>query len=99
MQVQWFQKHKNHEFYAGFIDWGDGTPAEHDKEPFELGSGNNYSINEIADFFGGDKMYLPQRKGEYDKTLCDYSKAKRYLGYQPKGNLKTYVKQWLEENK
>ena len=40
-------------------------------EEFELGSGVNYSINEL-DMFGKDypKEYIPKRKGEYDKTLC-----------------------------
>jgi len=69
-------------------------------EEFELGSGVNYSINELADMFGGiEKKYIPPRPGEYDKTLCDYSKAEKQLGYKPKDNLKKYIKQWLEENK
>ena len=66
---------------------------------FELGSGKNYSLNEIADMFNHKKTYIPARPGEYDKTLCDYSKAKNELGYKPTRNIKTYITKWLEENK
>ena len=72
---------------------------KHKAEEFELGSGINYSINEIAELFNHKTKYIPARPGEYDVTLCDYSKAKENLGYEPKGNIKTYVKKWLEENK
>ena len=63
-------------------------------EFFELGKGVNYSINEIADMFGKDypREYIPARKGEYDVTLADYSKAKVKLGWEPKGDLNRYIK-------
>jgi len=66
---------------------------------YELGTGVNYSINEVADMFNYRKKYIPARSGEYDVTLCDYSKAGKELGYIPKDNLKQYIKQWMEENK
>ena len=72
---------------------------KHKAEVFELGTGVNYSINEIADMFGTDTTYIPSRPGEYDVTLCDYSKANTLLGYKPKGNLKKYVTNWVKENK
>ncbi len=59
---------------------------------FELGSGKNYSINEIADLFEHEKTYIPARNGEYPFTLCDYSKVEKELGWKPKGNLQTYIK-------
>ena len=71
----------------------------HKGEIFELGSGVNYSINEVADMFNCQKEYIPPRPGEYDVTLCDYSKAKNILGYQPKNNLKNYITNWVEVNK
>ena len=49
--------------------------------------------------FGCKKKFIPSRPGEYDVTLCDYSKAKNILGYQPKNNLKNYVTNWVEDNK
>ena len=48
--------------------------------------------------FNCDTTHIPPRDGEYDVTLCDYSKAQNYLDYNPKGNLKKYIKQWLKEN-
>ena len=71
----------------------------HKAEIFELGTGKNYSINEVANIFGSDIKYIPSRSGEYDVTLCDYSKAEKQLGYKPKDNLKQYITKWLEENK
>ena len=70
--------------------------SEHEfkAEFFELGSGINFSINEVADMFGKDypREYLPVRKGEYDRTLCDYSSAKLKLGWSPSKSLKDYIK-------
>ena len=67
---------------------------------FELGSGENFSINEVANMFpNSNHKYIPSRPGEYDKTLCDYSRAKLELGWEPKEDLPTYIKKWLEENK
>ncbi len=66
-------------------------------EQFELGSGVNYSINEIASMFGEDypKEYIPKRPGEYDMTLCTDKNAENKLKWKPKNNLKDYVKNWL----
>ena len=63
-------------------------------EFFELGTGVNYSINEVAELFGEDypKKYIPARKGEYDVTLADYSKAQLKLGWKPTKKLEEYIK-------
>ena len=67
-------------------------------EFFELGSGVNFSINEVADLFGKDypREYIPSRKGEYDVTLADYSKAKLKLGWEPSGDIIHYIKSITE---
>ena len=62
----------------------------------ELGSGVNYSINEIANMFGGEKEYIEKRMGEYDITLCDISSTKDLIGYVPKHNLEDYIDNFLE---
>ena len=63
-------------------------------EIFELGRGVNFSINEIADMFGKDcpREYIPKRKGEYDETLCDYSKSNKILGWKPIRDIEDYIK-------
>ena len=67
-------------------------------EIFELGSGKNYSINEVANMFGEDypKKYIDQRPGEYDVTLADYTLAKKTLKWKPQSNLPDYIKKIVE---
>ena len=67
-------------------------------ETFELGSGVNHSINEIVDYFGSKKKYIPKRLGEYDVTLCDYSKAASLLNYKPHKSLIDYIKEKINHN-
>ena len=63
-------------------------------EIFELGRGVNYSITEITEMFGVDVVeYIPKRPGEYDVTLCDYTKANQYLGWKPTKNINDYIKE------
>ena len=60
-------------------------------EIFELGRGINYSINEVANMFGGEKTYIDQKKGEVRDTLCVDLKAKELLNWNPKRNLEDYI--------
>ena len=60
-------------------------------EVFNLGTGTNHSINELAEMFGGGIEYIPGRPGEYDVTLADYSKAEKMLGWKPFIDLEDYV--------
>ena len=65
-------------------------------EVFNLGTGVNYSINELAAFFGGEKVYLDQRPGEARNTLADISKTTKLTSWKPIGDLQNYVKQWFD---
>ena len=69
-------------------------------QEFELGSGVNYSINDVADMFGKDypREYVPARKGEYDKTLCTDMNAFELLNWKPERNLEEYINNFLEDN-
>jgi len=69
-------------------------------EEFELGSGKNYSINELADMFGKDypREYISARKGEYDKTLCTDTNAKDILDWVSTHSLTDYIDSVLEKN-
>jgi UDP-glucose 4-epimerase len=53
-------------------------------EVINLCNGHNVTVNKIADLIGGEKQYLPERKGDVLHTLGDNSKAKRLLGWIPK---------------
>jgi UDP-glucose 4-epimerase len=58
---------------------------------FNIGNGNNYSINEVADMLGGEKTYGETRVEPFE-TLADNTKANHILGWSPKGNLL----QWMQ---
>jgi len=85
----------------------DGLILTSESEKFELnfielGRGENYSINELADMFGTEPYpyptrYIDERPGEARVTLCDTSVAKKDIGYEPKVNLKDYIKEVISE--
>lgn len=57
-------------------------------EIFNIGSGKNYTINEVAEMVGGEKLHLPARPGEAKMTLADNSKARARLNWHPKIDLR-----------
>jgi UDP-glucose 4-epimerase len=64
-------------------------------EMFNIGTGKNYSINELADMVGGGNYkveFIPERKGESRVTLANRSKAENILGWFPKRELEGYLK-------
>lgn len=67
------------------------------EEVFNIGTGVNYSINELADFFQFKKIYIPARPGEAEVTLADISKTIEKTGWHPQYNLSEYVKDFLDE--
>ena len=68
-------------------------------EEFELGRGVNHSINEVADMFGKNypREYIPARKGEYDRTLCEDKKAHELLGWNPVVDLNDYIEDVIQK--
>lgn len=66
-------------------------------EAINIGSGKNYSINQIAKMFGDKIKYIPARIEPHD-TLADISLAKKLLGWQPKVKLEEGIKKILKEN-
>lgn len=65
-------------------------------EVFNLGRGNNYSINEVAAMFNPKEIsHLPARPGEAWTTLADLSFTQQNLNWIPKMNLPDYVDEFL----
>lgn len=62
---------------------------------YNIGSGENISILEIAQMISSDYVHIPPRDGEARTTLACIDKARNTFGWEPK--LK--VKRWIEENK
>lgn len=60
---------------------------------FNIGTGNSYSINQLADRVGGEKEYIGWRQGEAQMTRADNSKAlaKRW---KPSKD----ILDWVDEN-
>ena len=46
-------------------------------EIFNIGSEKDVSVNKIAELLGGEKVYIPKRPGEPEKSLADISKIKK----------------------
>ena len=65
-------------------------------ESFNIGNGDNYSVNEVADMFGGEKTYGIEVLEPF-QTLADNSNAKNTLGWNPQGDLPTWIKQYKKE--
>lgn len=63
-------------------------------EVFNIGNGDNYSVNEIADAFGGEKEFIGDLI-EPRITLANNSKAKKVLGWKPTQD----AVEWIKENK
>ena len=61
-----------------------------------MGNGKNYSINEIADMFGGEKQYGNQVIEPFE-TLDDNSKADLILNWKPTGDLPTWIQKYKQE--
>ncbi len=63
---------------------------------FNIGNGNNFSVNEVADMLGGEKIY-GNKVLEPFQTLADNSKALLKLNWDPKGDLHTWIKKYKKE--
>jgi UDP-glucose 4-epimerase len=60
---------------------------------FNIGRGQNYSINEIAKMYKHSTVNIPPRTGEARATLANIEKSKMVLGYNPKVN----IEEWLNK--
>lgn len=58
---------------------------------YNVGTGKNYSINEVAAFISDNVEYVSPRIGENRITLADNSKIKKVFGWEPKVNLKEWI--------
>ena len=68
---------------AAFDSWATGV--------YNIGAGQAYSINQIADIIGGEKyekVFVNARQGDPEKTLADIQKARMDLAWEPKTELK-----------
>ncbi len=57
-----------------------------------IGTGRNFSINEIANMISVNTVNIPDRVGEAKETKADISKAKSVLSWEPTQELTDYLK-------
>jgi UDP-glucose 4-epimerase len=60
-------------------------------ESFNIGNGKSISIKEIISYFGVDNIVNIGDKIEPYETLADNKKAKELLGWNPTGDIKTWI--------
>ena len=65
-------------------------------EIYNVGSGQETSISTVADIIGGNKVKIPKRPGEPDRSLADISKIKSHFNWQPKIAIDEGIKMLLK---
>ena len=73
---------------AAFNDVDD----EHYGQVYNVGSGKNYSVNEIASWISDKQVHLPERVGEVSVSLANIDKIKNVFGWEPKVDLEEWVR-------
>jgi UDP-glucose 4-epimerase len=63
---------------------------------FNVASGKETSVNQIAEIIGGDKISIPKRPSEPDRSLADITKISSELNWQPKISINQGVKMMLQ---
>ncbi len=57
-----------------------------------IGSGQNYSIQELADWISDNQIHINSRENDLKDTLADLTKTERLLKWTPIINFKDYIK-------
>jgi len=73
-----------------------GMGSEKHEDAWELGTGTNYSINEVYELFLEkfpqiESIYLPDQPGNYRKTLRENDDTLERLGWKPEDRLREYI--------
>ena len=71
-------------------------PLELNGDVFNIGNGDNRSVNDIANLIGGDTLQV-EPVIEPKETLADNTKAKKSLKWKPKTKIETWVKKYKKE--
>ena len=65
---------------------------DHLGEVFNVGSGVNYSVQEIADAISDNQTYIPKRDGEMETTWSNIDKVNRVIGWKPEVDVLEWIK-------
>jgi UDP-glucose 4-epimerase len=72
-----------------------GEQGEGDE--YGLGHPDAYTIEDVAQMFGGEIEWLPERLGNRMGSSVDINRARLELGWEPKQNLPTYIQEYINE--
>jgi len=62
---------------------------------YNIGSGKNYSVNEIASFISDDTINIPPRIGEARNSLANIDKIQKTFAWKPEMNVEEWIKTQL----
>ena len=62
---------------------------------FNVGSGNTYSVNRLAELLQGERIHIPHRPGEPDCTFADITAITESLDWKPQVPLEKGVQEML----
>jgi len=62
---------------------------------YNVGSGRNYSVNEIASFISDDTINIPPRIGEARNSLANIDKIKKTFAWKPEVDVEQWIKTQL----
>ena len=62
---------------------------------YNVGSGENHSVNEVAAMISDDVKYIPSRLGEARISLANVDKIYKTFAWKPQQNLKEWVKKQI----
>ncbi len=88
--------------YVGDVAEANVLAAEGNPGIYNIGSGSEVSINELArlisSFFSSslEPVYEPPRKGEIYRIFLDVSKAKEFLNWEPRTELLEGLRKTVE---
>ena len=60
---------------------------------YNVGTGINHSINQVADLISNNQIHIPERIGESRITLANNNKIKEVFGWTPKIKLEDWISQ------
>ena len=64
-------------------------------EVYNIGSGKNYSVNEIASFISNDTINIPPRIGEARNSLANIDKIQKTFAWRPEVDVETWIKEQM----
>ena len=62
---------------------------------YNVGSGKNYSVNEIASFISDDTINIPPRIGEARNSLANIDKIQKTFAWKPEMDIEKWIKTQL----